>query len=93
MDMQMTTSTQRWFEREWNLSEGDAVRFFVRYCGDPTTRQPGFSVGISLEEPKHIAASVTHAGVQFFVRDEDLWFFDNNPVVVDYAEASEEFVW
>ncbi|QSO50213.1 HesB/YadR/YfhF family protein [Alicyclobacillus curvatus] len=71
----------QWFRSELGVGRGDAIRFFVKYGGDGAVH-PGFSLGISVEPPKNVAAEAELDGIRLFIRDEDAWYFDNRDLTI-----------
>ncbi|MCL6442519.1 MAG: HesB/YadR/YfhF family protein [Alicyclobacillus sp.] len=88
MKITLAPGTVAWFRREMNLLQGDAVRFFVKYGGDSKIH-PGFSLGLMVKPQINVAASTEVDGISFFVREEDLWFFDWADLLVAY-DADED---
>jgi len=78
-----------WYVEELDLREGDFVRFFARYGGCSTV-QKGFSLGLAKEPPLNIGAKSEINGVTFFIEENDLWYFDNNNLTVDFDEQLNE---
>lgn len=83
MKIVIDASAAKWMTQALNLREGDSVRFTIRYGGH-SSFQPGFSIGLSVEPPQNIAASQDADGVLYYVRDEDLWYFDGHDLHVEY---------
>lgn len=74
-----------WYKQELDLQPGDAVRFFVRYGGCSTV-QKGFSLGVVKEELSDVGISTENQGITFFIKDQDLWYFEDNNLIVEYDE-------
>ncbi|MFT8323037.1 MAG: HesB/YadR/YfhF family protein [Bacillus sp. (in: firmicutes)] len=78
-----------WYKDEMLLKSGDYVRFFARYGGCSTVQQ-GFSLGISNEEPINIGVSTQKNGINYYIEDKDLWYFDGNDLLAEFnADANE----
>ncbi|WP_445487168.1 HesB/YadR/YfhF family protein [Niallia sp. 03133] len=78
-----------WYKDEMLLKDGDYVRFFARYGGCSTVQQ-GFSLGISNEEPINIGVSTNKNGIQYYIEEKDLWYFDGNDLYAEFnADANE----
>lgn len=78
--MKITLSEQaaQWFETQFPLNQGEAVRFFGKTYGK-TEIHDGFSVGMELDIPenhKDILASTTINNRTYFISQEDDWFFN-----------------
>jgi uncharacterized protein YneR len=92
MKITVTNSALEWFRQELGLTPGDALRFYAKYGG--TSRfHPGFSVGITVEKPSQVAASVERDGITFFIRESDVWLFNEGNVNVDYDKEQDEVVY
>ncbi|WP_027416434.1 HesB/YadR/YfhF family protein [Aneurinibacillus terranovensis] len=89
MELLVKESAVAWFKKEMDVQQGDALRFFVR-MGGCSTVQSGFSLGVAKEPPNEAGVSVTIDGIIFFVEKEDVWYFDNTNLVVDYNPEKDE---
>ena len=89
MNIQINSEAASWYKRELDLSNGDFVRFYVRYGGCSTV-QSGFSLGVSSEEPVDMAVKTENAGITFYIEEKDVWYFDDHDLVIDFqAEHGE----
>jgi uncharacterized protein YneR len=70
---------------------GDKIRFFVR-LGGCSTVQDGFSLGISKDTPKQPATVVKLMDHEFFIEDEDEWFFDKHDLTVSVENQEIKYV-
>ncbi|WP_130859409.1 HesB/YadR/YfhF family protein [Gracilibacillus phocaeensis] len=89
MKMSITKPAAKWFIRELNLEEGEAVRFFARYGGFGGVHK-GFSLALDKANPHNIGAEVTEEGILFFVEDSDLWYFDQMDFHIKYSRKFDE---
>jgi uncharacterized protein YneR len=89
MKIHISTDAANWYKDELLLKDGDCIRFFARY-GGLNSFQPGFSLGLSGEEPEEIGAKEVVNGITYFIEDRDLWYFDNNDLYVDFNEKNFE---
>ncbi|CAH2715985.1 hypothetical protein BACCIP111895_03169 [Neobacillus rhizosphaerae] len=89
MNLQITNEAARWYKQELNLTEGDHIRFFVRYGGCSTV-QSGFSLGISAEEPVDIGAKSDIEGITFYIEEKDLWYLDDHDLLIEYQSDYDE---
>ncbi|GAA0371145.1 HesB/YadR/YfhF family protein [Bacillus horti] len=89
MEIKVTQPALHWFQREMDVKEKDAVRFFARYGGCSTV-QSGFSIGVNKESPKEIGAQDTVGDVLFFIEKNDLWYFDGKNLTVKYNQKLDE---
>ncbi|HDR8215427.1 TPA: cytoplasmic protein, partial [Bacillus cereus] len=78
----------QWFQEELRIKHGESIRFNVRYGGDSSI-QPGYSLGIVAEKAAGEIVSVEKEGILFFVDVDDLWYFQNYDLVVNYHEEME----
>lgn len=74
---------------DMELSEGDSVRFFVKYGGESSI-QKGYSLGITKDIPRNLAVNESFNGVDFYVEDGDQWYFDQHNLHVTYQAAIDE---
>ncbi|MET3574858.1 uncharacterized protein YneR [Bhargavaea ullalensis] len=88
MKIKISDGALAWFKDEMDVSAGDHIRFRVRYGG--AGLQPGFSIGLSPDDPDSPAASEERDGVTFFVEKDDEWYFDGHDLIVDYDENLDE---
>ncbi|MCW1929187.1 HesB/YadR/YfhF family protein [Bhargavaea beijingensis] len=88
MKIKVNEDAQKWFHDEMGLDSGDFVRFTIRYGGSGL--QPGFSLGLSAEEPESPAATAEAGGITYFVESDDEWYFDGHDLVVGYDAALDE---
>ena len=91
MHIECDEKALRWFRSELGVEQGDAIRFFVKYGGDGAVH-PGFSLGISVEPPKNVAAQADLGGIKLFIRDEDAWYFDNRDLTITAVADEVEYL-
>ncbi|MGM9922759.1 MAG: HesB/YadR/YfhF family protein [Bacillus sp. (in: firmicutes)] len=89
MKINISDEAAKWYEQELNLQKGDNVRFFARYGGESTIHS-GFSLGIELEDPIAIGASVKKNDIQYFIEENDLWYFNQHDLYVGYNAKQDE---
>ena len=92
--MEITLSEQaiKWFENNFPLEKGEAVRFFGKTYGE-TEIHEGFSVGIELADPKNtenILASTEINKRIYFISSEDDWFFSGHNLAVKIDDTYQE---
>jgi len=85
----ISEAAAKWYKEELDLEEQDTVRFFVRY-GGVGGRIPGFSLGVSVVPPKQIHTSTTVNNLQFYIEEEDAWYFDKHDLVITFDEQLDE---
>ncbi|MCT2537768.1 HesB/YadR/YfhF family protein [Aquibacillus koreensis] len=89
MNMSITQPAAKWYMEEMDLSEGDFVRFFVRYGGHGGIHK-GFSLAISNDKPNDPALQTEEQGVTFYVENSDLWYFDGKDFHIKYSRKHGE---
>ncbi|SEO16113.1 Uncharacterized protein YneR [Amphibacillus marinus] len=90
MEINISQPAYKWLVDELELTDGDAIRFFVRYGGH-SGAQAGFSLGISKNDtPFEPAVEVEVAGVNFFIEAKDEWYFDGKDLKVKYSRNRSE---
>ncbi len=71
------------------LSDGDYIRFYVRYGGSSPLHE-GFSLGLSKEEPLDLSVKKADDGVTYFIDEKDVWYFDGHDLYVEFNEELDE---
>ncbi|WP_026570258.1 MULTISPECIES: HesB/YadR/YfhF family protein [Sediminibacillus] len=89
MDLQISETAAQWYAEELDLEENEYVRFFVRY-GGMGGHQPGFSLGVTREEPENPTVDSKVNGIHFFVEEDDSWYFDGADLEVEIEQEAEE---
>ena len=88
MDIKISDDAFKWFHDEMEVSFGETVRFFVRYGGSGL--QPGFSLGVTKDQPNEAAAEVENDDVLYFIEQNDLWYFDGHDLTVSVNDDLQE---
>lgn len=88
MKLTVEREAVQYMKQDWNLHQGDTIRLFTRYGGESNT-QPGFSLGIVIQQPTHIALSTQADGILFYIQEDDLWYLDGHDLTIAY-DAREE---
>ncbi|MFD1030641.1 HesB/YadR/YfhF family protein [Metaplanococcus flavidus] len=88
MEIKISEDAFKWFQEEMEVAEGEAVRFYVRYGGSGL--QPGFSLGVTKDQPDETAAEVEKDQVVYFVEQKDLWYFDSHNLTVTVNDELDE---
>lgn len=81
MQINISPDALEWFQQEMEVEPGDHVRFFVRY-GGASKIQPGFSLGVTKDQPYELAVKVEQNDVVYFIEETDLWYFDGHDLHV-----------
>lgn len=89
LEIKISEDAFTWFHEEMEVAPGDTVRFFVRY-GGAGNLQPGFSLGVTKDEPDDAAVSIEQAQVTYYIEDRDIWYFDGNDLVVSVNDDLHE---
>ena len=84
----------QWFENEFPLHEGEAIRFFGKTYGK-TEVHDGFSLGLETDNPddyseEDINALTEENGRQYFTTKEDDWFFSGYNLEIGIDEDLNE---
>lgn len=80
MEIKISEDAFKWFHEEMEVTKGEQVRFFVRYGGSGL--QPGFSLGVTKDQPNETAVEVEQDGATYFIEQNDLWYFDGHDLSV-----------
>lgn len=89
MQITMSDKVVEWYKEDLSLTEGDFVRFYIRYGGFNSFIK-GFSLGIDKETPEQSHILIEKDGITFFIEDNDTWYFDDKDLVIDFNEQLEE---
>ncbi|WP_099303238.1 HesB/YadR/YfhF family protein [Bacillus sp. Marseille-P3800] len=90
MNIYISDAAAKWFKEDFAMGENDKIKFFSKVYGSSPV-QENFALGFMAEDaPNKIAVKTEVNGVEFFVEDDDVWFFDGHDLYVDYNEAEDE---
>lgn len=90
MNITVTDAASQWFKDEILLTDGDMVKFYVRIYGSSPV-QENYSLGFTIDSDiKEDSVSTEKDGITFYVYEEDLWFFKDKNLVVDYDDENDE---
>lgn len=89
MDIKISNDAVEWFRKEYEIDEKASLRFFVRY-GGMGGNVPGFSLGVTREEPDVIHTSTTAGNILFFVEESDVWYFEGKNLIITLDEKMGE---
>jgi uncharacterized protein YneR len=92
MNISITDEALKWFKDEMNIEEGDFIRFYVRYGGSSPLHD-SFSLGVNKEDPIDIGTKTEVDGTTFFVEENDIWFFSDHDLHVNYNEKLDELAY
>ncbi|SOC42351.1 HesB/YadR/YfhF family protein [Salinicoccus kekensis] len=92
MNLKVTDAALKWFKDDVELESGDKVRFFVQIYGDSAVRE-GYSLAFTLDkDDRKKAVEYEKDGIEFYVNETDVWFFDDHDLSVEYDEEKDEVV-
>lgn len=98
MDITLTERASTWFEKNFPLNEGEAVRFFGKTYGETNVHE-GFSIGVQVDDlnnHKGILGSTEINNRHYFTTIGDVWFFEDYDLKIDiddqYNEPSYYFI-
>lgn len=92
MKLNVTEAAMKWFKEEVELESGDKVRFLVQIYGDSAVRE-GYSLAFTLDkDDRKKAVEYEEDGIEFYINETDVWFFDGHDLSVEYDEDKDEVV-
>jgi len=89
MKIEVTEEAADWYKEELYLRDNDTIRFFVRY-GGVGGQIPGFSLGVSEEQPILPHTITTVQNITFFIEETDAWYFENNDLHIHFDKEKGE---
>ncbi|MGG1636893.1 hypothetical protein BK120_19035 [Paenibacillus sp. FSL A5-0031] len=89
MNLIVEQPAARWYKKEMGLSDGEAIRIYVRLGGCGSVH-PGLSLGIMKDEPKTAGLRDVVEGITYFIEDDNLWYLDNKTLRISFDEKYEE---
>lgn len=92
MKIELTDQAVQWFKDEFDLPEDNQVlHFFVRYGGEFQLKQ-GFSPAFNVENKSEveIAYEEDYNGLTIVISEKDLWYFEDDHIVVDTVDHEDE---
>lgn len=88
MKIDVTKQAAAWYKQELDI-DSSYIRLFVRY-GGVGGRIPGFSLGISFDNPVTPIASKTIEQLHFFIEETDAWYFEEHDIKITLDEEINE---
>lgn len=89
MKITVTDQASKWFQDEMGLSNGRGVRFYGKVYGK-TPVHDGFSLALTPDDhPDKPYAIAQKDGVNYFVQEDDRWFFKGYDLVIDYDASAD----
>ncbi|WP_290489793.1 MULTISPECIES: HesB/YadR/YfhF family protein [unclassified Aerococcus] len=93
MKLTITPAAQGYFKNDMGLSSGSQVGFHSRVYGKTAVHE-GFSVGLSVESPDGaLLIDETIDGIQYYITENDDWFFNGYDFEVDFSPEEENFIY
>lgn len=90
MKISISQSAINWFKNEVGIKAGDKVKFYTQIYGNSPI-QPGYSLAFTKDNTPIDKAVHTEAeGIEFYVEEVDLWFFNGHDLHVNYNEQLDE---
>ncbi|UOR12599.1 HesB/YadR/YfhF family protein [Halobacillus amylolyticus] len=89
MNLHVTEAAAKWYENELDIEGETSIRFYVRY-GGVGGLQPGFSLAIREDVKQEPIASTKVNQIEYFVEEDDEWYFDNLSLKVLLNEKWDE---
>ncbi|MGM0523195.1 MAG: HesB/YadR/YfhF family protein [Bacillota bacterium] len=92
MKLEVTDKAIQWFKEEVLVEEGSAIRFYVKIYGTSPIRE-GYALAFEVHDEAiegPVGEKIEQSGLTFYVKEDDLWFFEGHNLVVDYDEKMEE---
>jgi uncharacterized protein YneR len=85
MKITMSDKVFQWYKEELTLTNGDFIRFYVRYGGFNSFIK-GFSLGIDKDIPEKTKTRIEKDSVTFYIEDSDTWYFDDKDLMIEFNE-------
>jgi uncharacterized protein YneR len=85
MQIKMSDKVFQWYKEELSLTEGDCIRFYIRYGGFNSFIK-GFSLGLDKDTPEQFNTRIEKDGLTFFIEDSDTWYFDDKDLEIEFNE-------
>ena len=92
MKIVVSDEALNWFKEEMEAVPGDSIRFFARYGGS-SSLQPGFSLGVTKEQPDEVAIETEHDSVRYYIESRDKWYFTEHDLHVKVDPKLHELVY
>ncbi|MCG7332124.1 hypothetical protein MHK72_04870 [Salinicoccus roseus] len=80
--LEVTDRALDWMKEELDPEEGQGVNIYVRYGGETQLKQ-GFSPALTVERLPSDSKVFDYDGIQVFIKESDLWYFEDAELVID----------
>lgn len=89
MELTITDNAVEWYKEEFSLDNKQIyIRLFPRY--GTGGHIPGFSIGISNDEPNETFIKRKMPPITFYIEKEDAWYFKDIHLVIEYNKKINE---
>jgi len=92
MKIILSNEALSWFRDEMEAEAGDSIRFFARYGGS-SSLQPGFSLGVTKEQPDEVAVETEYDSVRYYIESRDKWYFTEHDLHVNIDPKLDELIY
>ncbi|UJL48028.1 hypothetical protein KFZ58_09330 [Virgibacillus sp. NKC19-16] len=82
MKLQISKEVAKWYKKELDIKDSSQLRFYVRY-GGIGGNVPGFSLGITKDEPEDVHTSEEVENIIFFIEKKDAWYFEEKDLKIN----------
>jgi uncharacterized protein YneR len=88
--IEVTDNAVKWMEEELDPNDKQGVNIYVRYGGETQLKQ-GFSPAISVDTIPDDAKTFNYNNITVFIKESDLWYFEDNELIVDVVDDEIKF--
>lgn len=88
--LEVTDRALNWMKEELDPEEGQGVNIYVRYGGETQLKQ-GFSPALTVERIPSDSKIFDYDGIQVFIKESDLWYFEDTELVIDSEDDEVTF--
>ncbi|WP_271397970.1 HesB/YadR/YfhF family protein [Salinicoccus roseus] len=88
--LEVTDRALNWMKEELDPEEGQGVNIYVRYGGETQLKQ-GFSPALTVERIPSDSKVFDYDGIQVFIKESDLWYFEDTELVIDSEDDEVTF--
>lgn len=78
-----------WFEKEFEFNVPFSIRMYPQYAGFGE-KHKGYSLAFSIETPANAAFIQKVKGMDFFVEENDVWFFEDTETYLSVDQLLNE---
>lgn len=92
MKFMITPQAHQWYQENLDLKPGDGLHFYGKVYGKTNVHQ-GFSLAFIKEKPHDEYYSLTNQEITYFFTDNDVWFFKDLDLQIDYDPQTDSPVY